>query len=58
MNIWWIPTLLTIAMIAIVLRPYRETGMFPIPPFERVLWIVPISLTWTIFFAYLWLTKN
>lgn len=56
-SVWVVPILLNILMVGMVLRPYTPSGIFDPGPFERVLWIVPILLTWVFFFAYLWMVK-
>ena len=53
-SVWLIPVLLNVLILGFVLRPYKPSGMFDVGPIERVLWIVPLLLTWVVFFAFLW----
>lgn len=48
-GLWVIPLLLTIAMVALILRPYERRGDYDPGPIERVLWIVPILGVWLIY---------
>lgn len=55
---WWIPLLLTIFCLWQMLKPYRMQGDWDFGAIFRILWVVPISLTWVVHFALLYYFKE
>lgn len=54
---WWMAaTALTGVFLFMMLRPrrYKNQGEYFIAPLLRAFWIVPILLTWLIYFAAMW----
>jgi hypothetical protein len=49
-GLWIIPTLLTLVMLAMMLRPNPDRGDFiDLTTVFRVLWLIPIMAVWVIY---------
>jgi len=44
-------TVLTIIMLCMMFRPDRSSGMYNFSVIFRILWLVPICITWMIYMA-------
>lgn len=53
-SIWWIPSLLTVMIASIMLRPYKRAGDYDFGAIERVMWLPVIVGVWAGFFAFLY----
>lgn len=53
---WWIPVILTVVLLAIMLRPYHRRGDYDFGGIFRIFWLLPIAGGWIVFMAILlWL---
>ena len=50
---YWIPLLSTFCCVGMMLRPYHEQGDYDIGRLFRLVWLFPMSLIWTVYFAIL-----
>ena len=48
---WVIPILITIFLLAVMLRPYQQHGDYDFGAIFRVLWLIPILLVWIIYLS-------
>lgn len=55
---WLIPTALSLLFFGMMIRPYHASHDYDFGALFRLFWIVPILLTWLIYFGILvWLGK-
>ena len=54
---FWIPYALSLFCLWRIVRPHESVGEFDITPIFRVLWLVPLSAIWAIYFGILLLLR-
>ena len=55
---WCIPGILTIAMVCMILRPYKSSGDYDFGMVMRILWLIPIAIVWAVYFGIMLLLKK
>lgn len=50
----WIPFLLTVALLVIMLRPYKSSGDYDFGSIFRVFWLFPVFIVWCLYFWLGW----
>ncbi len=55
-GIWIIPTIITVILLGVMFRPDRSGGDYNFGAIFRLLWIIPICVTWMIYMGLImWL---
>lgn len=47
---WTIPTIITVIFLFIMFRPYHTSHMYDFGQIFRLFWLIPICITWVIYF--------
>ena len=47
----WIPIIISFICLILMFQPYDSVGDYDFGSIFRVLWLIPLSLTWTVYFA-------
>lgn len=46
-----VPWFFTTIFVGMMLRPYESHGSYDFGPLFRVFWLIPISITWAVYFG-------
>lgn len=52
-GIWTIPTIITIALLCVMFRPYHRSGQYDFGEIFRAVWLIPIAAIWVLYMALL-----
>ena len=54
---WIVPTLVTVALLCVMFRPYHRSGQYDFGEILRLFWLLPICAVWVAWMAIMLLVK-